>query len=764
MCLYVKDPDGRFLYINRAGAEAVGRTPEEMIGRLQHDVVGLDAGVAWQAQDLEVLRSRVPWDGEEVHGETTFMTHKVPLFDAEGRAVAVVGASTDITAGKREEDDLRRSEARLSEAQQIAGVGSWHWDPATQQVTWSPELYRIYGLDPAIGPTGTEASAQLVHPDDLPVVEAATQATLRGEGPMELDLRVRRGDGEEIVVHCRAAASFSPDGALYRLDGTCADVTERRRADARLAQAQRLAQLGSWDLDVDTGELTWSEETYRIFGVEAEHFIPSTERLHGLIADEDRARFSAELAETISSGAPLDILVRAERPDGEVRELRLRGGPLPPSTAQSQRLIGICQDLTDLRRSREDLAEAVALFRRSFEDAPVGMGLAGPDGRFMLVNDALCVFLGRSAAELAELTVMDVIDPGDVAETDAAFARMASGDSAGRQVEKRYVRPDGSRVWGSLRASVINDSEGRMQHCLAVIEDITDRRLAEARRAALHGTTAVMAAGGALSEALPAIAGVIGQAMSWGEGTVWLEDPGAGLAGRAWRARGALGDPGGIAFPLLSGNAVLGVIAFTGVEEFVLTEELMVMAQSLGTQIGEFVVRKRTQEELAHLALHDPLTGLPNRVLFHDRLDHALRRSRRGSAPLAVLFLDFDGFKAVNDRFGHAEGDEVLQRAAARVRSALRADDTVARFGGDELVILSENVDGPESAARIAQRVLEELRAPFVLRGEQLELSASIGVCLAMEPGRTREQLIHAADTAMYRAKADGPGGYVIAE
>jgi diguanylate cyclase (GGDEF)-like protein len=181
-------------------------------------------------------------------------------------------------------------------------------------------------------------------------------------------------------------------------------------------------------------------------------------------------------------------------------------------------------------------------------------------------------------------------------------------------------------------------------------------------------------------------------------------------------------------------------------------------------QVGEFVVRKRAEELLLHQAMHDSLTGLPNRVLFFDRLDHAIRRLQRAHAPLAVLFLDFDGFKSVNDRFGHAGGDEVLRRAADRVAAALRAEDTVARFGGDELVVLSEHVAGAEGSALIAERILEQLRSPILLDGEQLTLSASIGICVAPVEGATRDALLDTADAAMYRAKAAGPGRYVIAE
>jgi diguanylate cyclase (GGDEF)-like protein len=195
-----------------------------------------------------------------------------------------------------------------------------------------------------------------------------------------------------------------------------------------------------------------------------------------------------------------------------------------------------------------------------------------------------------------------------------------------------------------------------------------------------------------------------------------------------------------------------------------LDDDLSGFAEALGVQVGEFVVRKRAEELLLHQALHDPLTGLPNRVLFFDRLDHAIRRLQREHAPLAVLFLDFDGFKAVNDRFGHAGGDEVLRHAAQRVAAALRAEDTVARFGGDELVVLSEHVAGAAGSALVAERILAQLRAPIDVHGEQVLLTASIGISVAPIEGATRDALLHTADAAMYRAKATGPGRYVIAE
>jgi diguanylate cyclase (GGDEF)-like protein/PAS domain S-box-containing protein len=787
VCVYVQDLEGRFVYLNRACAEVFERAPEALLGGDASDIAGEETVSAWRAQDLRVLESGAPLDFEESVLGRIFLTHKVPLIDPDGRAVAVIGISSDITERTRDEERLARRAAELAEAQQIAGVGSWHWDAETREVTWSPELRRILGLDPGSHPAGSEGEPlAFVHPTDRGRVTEAARAAVDRAEPLDLDVRIVRADGAERIVHCRAEVTLRPDGAPERLGGTCVDVTDRRHAEARLAEAQRLAQLGSWDRDLELDEVTWSEEMYRIFGVDPEHFVPTRESILELVVPEDRERLAAEVAAARSSDGSFDTFVRLRRLDGEIRELRVRGAVHPPPGNGPRHMLGICQDLTDIRENERALAEAVELFRSTFERAPVGMGLVGLDGRFELVNDALCEFVGRSAEELCELSVGDVTHPDARAETAEGIRGMLAGERSEWIAQKLYIRPDGGHRWGALRSLVIRDADGQPRHFLGILLDVTEPRRAEHRRAALHEVARAMAHGAPLRDALPEMLEGIGEAMDWEHGAAWLVDPdggrlrleaswpreeseqtlgrGDGLPGRAWEAEAPVAGEQGLAFPLVSARDVLGVMTFRGPDAHRLDDELAGLAEALGTQIGEFVVRKRTEEQLLHQAVHDPLTGLPNRILFFDRLDHAIVRMRRGPVPLAVLFLDFDGFKAVNDRFGHEGGDEALRRAADRVSTALRAEDTVGRFGGDELVILTEHVAGPEAAQRMAERILAELSAPMVLGGEALELSASIGICIASGPGQTREELLRAADRAMYSAKAAGGGRFVIAD
>ncbi len=163
-------------------------------------------------------------------------------------------------------------------------------------------------------------------------------------------------------------------------------------------------------------------------------------------------------------------------------------------------------------------------------------------------------------------------------------------------------------------------------------------------------------------------------------------------------------------------------------------------------------------------AFHDALTGLPNRALFLDRLEHALARARRGQTALAVLFVDLDRFKLINDTLGHAAGDELLVQASQRLRATVREADTPARFGGDEFAILLEDNENTPDATHVAQRVIDTLQAPFNVGGREVFVSASVGIATSHAGQEDAAELLRNADVAMYRAKHQGSGGYHIFE
>ena len=178
----------------------------------------------------------------------------------------------------------------------------------------------------------------------------------------------------------------------------------------------------------------------------------------------------------------------------------------------------------------------------------------------------------------------------------------------------------------------------------------------------------------------------------------------------------------------------------------------------------EIVRREELQElqkELEHQATHDALTDLPNRALLMDRLEHTIERRIRGRVMIAVLFIDLDGFKDVNDAFGHGGGDELLAQAAGRLKRCVRTADTVSRIGGDEFVVVLEGVEGSEQVVEVAERIMETLSAPFALRRGEASVRASIGVAvLDGNAEREAEELVREADQAMYQAKGEGGARY----
>jgi diguanylate cyclase (GGDEF)-like protein len=177
---------------------------------------------------------------------------------------------------------------------------------------------------------------------------------------------------------------------------------------------------------------------------------------------------------------------------------------------------------------------------------------------------------------------------------------------------------------------------------------------------------------------------------------------------------------------------------------------------AIGRSITYAVERKHAEMELSHQAMHDALTGLPNRTLFMDRLKLAVRRAKRHHTVMAVMFVDLDGFKPINDIYGHDIGDRLLVALAARLQEGLRASDTAARFGGDEFMILCEDVAGLQDVISIAQRLLGAIGEPFMVGDERLEVQASMGIAITDGKGDTAETLIRNADTAMYGAKEQG--------
>jgi diguanylate cyclase (GGDEF)-like protein/PAS domain S-box-containing protein len=452
-----------------------------------------------------------------------------------------------------------------------------------------------------------------------------------------------------------------------------------------------------------------------------------------------------------------------------------------------------------------------ARFRRSFEDSPLGMALVTADLRYLEVNDAMCRVLARPRADVIGRPLSDVVHPDDYAAMgEAVRDGLAQDKTLHVAFEKRYLRPDGSLVPTRVNTSVLRSGTGYV--FFSQVEDITERRRSEqelARRARQQQAVAELGLvalrnrhiGELMDECVATVRSTlevdfcavlervadgsrlgrvadIGWPDAFAELTVaadatthvgyalgsqepvLIED----LATDERFSRSAmlqrLGVASGLAVVIEGRGQPFGVLAAHTERRRAFTTDDVNFMQAVANVMASAVERDDNDRVNRHAAMHDALTGLPNRSLAIDRIERALRRSRRASTTTAVLLLDVDRFKNVNDSLGHAAGDDLLRALAPRLEGVVRPGDTVARLGGDEFVVVCEGLDGFPDAAVISERLQRAIGEPITLESGEQVVTASIGIAVATHPGDTPESLVRDADAAMYRAKDRGPGGY----
>ena len=425
------------------------------------------------------------------------------------------------------------------------------------------------------------------------------------------------------------------------------------------------------------------------------------------------------------------------------------------------RLAGLAvrQQQRDSERLQSELR-----FRATFEQAAVGIAHLAPDGHWLRVNQRLCQMLGYRREELIQLTFQDVTHPDDLENDLGLTQQLLSGELSRLNMEKRYVRRDGSTLWANLSATLVRHTNGEPHYFISVVEDIGLRKQQEQalRQAATvfestqEGVVVVDAQRRILTSnpAFTSITGlsqqeVLGRRLPLLPGsdldrtryrTLWRKVQDSGH----WQGELSSRRQDGSRFPFwLTVSRVRDCDPQQ--PQYVLTF----------TDLSQY---RDSQERLAHLAHFDTLTDLPNRLYAMERLNHALEHAQRHNERVAVLYFDLDNFKTINESLGHRVGDELLVAVARRLQQRLRNEDTLARLSSDEFLVVLENLQRPEEAATIARTLIELLERPLPLGngGREAYLSASIGISLYPDDGLSGDDLLRNADSALHQAKQEG--------
>ncbi len=418
------------------------------------------------------------------------------------------------------------------------------------------------------------------------------------------------------------------------------------------------------------------------------------------------------------------------------------------------------------------------------------------DSTIVFVSAAFERIFGYAPPEVVGKRMLDMVHPDDLPVTQTQAQNVNAGELQ-LHFENRYIRKDGRVAHIRWTARWIEEHQVR----LAVAHDITERKATEALQAAIYDISEAAHAEQTLESLLARIHRIIGRLLPATNLSVALYDAAAQtlsfpyhadthhpappplplaqapLCAEVIRTGAALlltpDTPAALkahlpvpqphswlGVPLQTSNGALGVIGVLVLQGYsdkaIYTAKDQELLQFISTQVTAAIERKQMLERLRHMAQYDPLTQLPNRQLFLDRLKTALARARRDQQPLSLLFIDLDRFKEVNDTLGHAMGDLLLQGVAQRLLECVRASDTVARLGGDEFVVLIEGCHLAEHAAGTAEKVRLAFDQAFDLEGNRLHIRPSIGIASYPDHGDEEHRLLVHADEAMYESKKSG--------
>jgi diguanylate cyclase (GGDEF)-like protein/PAS domain S-box-containing protein len=768
------DGEFRFEEMNAAAEVLMGLVARDIIGKTPKQTLPPRAAASGYQRLQECLAKDTPVTFEDdvplPSGDRSALYTFVPIHDAMGRVRRIVGIAVDTTERRRVERRLRESTelfgrifTTTAQPMLITRVA----DGAVTEV--NPAWCALTGRGRAEVVGRTLGELRIVSDE---AERARSDALLGARGSVRnLPLRVMRADGEPgEVLYCADVIDILGEPSVLT---TFVDITEAKRAEAAIRRSQQhfellfrsspqpLALSGIDDGRVyDVNDL-WT----RTYGYSREQLLGRNFVESGLWVDLDARRRLREQLER--DGAVRNFECRWRRSSGEIADVLLAGACIDYDGKRLMLSTGV--DITERKRAERLLRESESRFAKFFQSSPVPVVIATrEEGRYLEVNDAWVAFFGYSRAEAIGRSALEL---GLWAVPEERAAYMESIRRQGRVIdlEVRLRKRRGELIDG-LVSGVPLELAG--EACLIVsVINITERKRAEEQlRASERRFRDFAEAAGEyvweidrdarytfLSQRVEVVIGYRPQEL-YGRRPYDFMPP-----GEAERLQELITEA------LAAGQSLRNVehrsLTRTGALAWLLASAVPIFAadgrvSGLRGTVLDITERKRAEARIEELATRDPLTGLPNRLLLADRLGQGIAGAARSGDRLAVMFIDLDHFKQINDTLGHQVGDHLLKDVARRLGAVVRKQDTLARLGGDEFVIVLEGMRSSEDAAQIAQKVLHALAQPFTIEGQELHTAGSVGIALYPVDGEDASTLMRNADTAMYAAKSSGRKNY----
>lgn len=595
--------------------------------------------------------------------------------------------------------------------------------------------------------------------------------------------------------------------ALHRADVRRLRERHRRLAElernrAQYGEAEQMAALGLWEHNLLTNRFTWSEGTFRLFGIDPHQGEPTPRGFVICIHPEDQARWRDSNRRGTRSGREVRVEFRYLRGGREVIWVRSVGRAERGPEGKVTRMTGIVQDITGIRSMQQQLAASESKFRELTNLSSDWVWETDAQHRMSYLSDSVDAVLGTWARKTIGQLRWE--QPGAITKVDwESHRRTVDARKPFENFEHPALDPEGNLFHFSISGRPQFSDDGRFIGYRGTGRDITrekqqrillqiesevaqimrehnePERVVAAIIATLcgllgwlggahmlrgsseqvfgirerAGTPAFMKMAGALAQELRIIGGSAEEA-AWGQGKpIWISDVERYPELATRYGTGEVGARALFLAPIRDENQrVMSVLLFLSPNGYRGDVFLSQVADSLSRTLSLYLQRKAAERRLTHASLHDPLTQLPNRVFITHQLEERLQAKRSA----AVLYVDLDRYKLINDTLGHSVGDQVLIEVARRFRDALRPSDVSGRIGGDEFVLLLSDLADRGQIERLARNVLDAIEKPFILNNRPYFLSASIGVAIAPTDGTDAKMLIKCADSAMYQVKFEG--------